>query len=151
MKDTPNVIARPPLIYLVFILGGILLQKIIPTQIIPNDMHYFGYVLIVLGVSIVGISIKQFNKAGTTFKVEKPSTSIVKTGLYRFSRNPIYIGLSLIYLGVGIAANNIWIVILLIPILIIVHYGVILREEQYLEKKFAKEYLTYKSRVRRWI
>ena len=80
-----------------------------------------------------------------------PSTTVVTTGLYRLSRNPIYLGLAALYLGLAFAANSGWAVILLLPILAVMRYGVIAREERYLEAKFGDDYRAYKARVRRWL
>ena len=91
----------------------------------------------------------QFHRAGTTFDPRKATTALITGGPYRFSRNPSYVSLSLLYVGVGIAADSIWILGLFIPTLAVMHYGVICREERYLENKFGEEYLRYKRTVRR--
>ncbi len=80
-----------------------------------------------------------------------PSTTLVTNGLYSYSRNPIYISLTLIYLGLAIAADSLWSVIFLVPILILIRHGVIARAERYLERKFDGAYDDYRNRVRRWI
>ncbi|MCH7795577.1 MAG: isoprenylcysteine carboxylmethyltransferase family protein, partial [Proteobacteria bacterium] len=77
--------------------------------------------------------------------------AILSDGLYGVSRNPIYLGLTAIYLGVGVMADAGWVAVLLGPLLLVMHFGVIAREERYLERKFGDEYLRYKASVRRWI
>ena len=89
--------------------------------------------------------------ANTPFDVRKPSTEIVTSGVFQRSRNPIYLGMLLLYTGIAILANSLWILILVLPFAIILQKGVIEPEEAYLEQKFGDEYLRYKARVRRWI
>ncbi len=81
----------------------------------------------------------------------EPATAILSDGLYGVSRNPIYLGLTAIYLGVGVMADAGWVAVLLGPLLAVMHFGVIAREERYLERKFGDEYRRYKAKVRRWI
>jgi protein-S-isoprenylcysteine O-methyltransferase Ste14 len=76
---------------------------------------------------------------------------MVESGLYRYSRNPIYLGLSVVHLGVAVADNNAWLPILLVPVLVVLRYGVIAREEAYMERRFGQQYVAYKARVRRWL
>ena len=80
-----------------------------------------------------------------------PTTALVTKGLYSYSRNPIYVALTLIYLGLAIGAGSVWSVIFLVPTLALIRYGVIAREERYLERKFDGAYIDYRNRVRRWI
>ena len=118
---------------------------------IPGIVQYsLGAVLIVLGAVILAAAMRQFRRAGTNLPTNRPTTALVTDGLYRFSRNPIYIALSLIYVGIGIAADSPWVLGLPLPILVIIRYGVIALEERYLERKFGQEYLRYKASLRRW-
>ncbi len=151
-RDAPGVIAKPPFIYLGFLATGLVLDWLWPYPQLPETLRYiFGGALIGLGLALALASIRCFKAAGTHFDTQKPSTAILTTGPYQISRNPIYIGLAAIYAGLGIALDAPWVWVLLIPTLAVVHYGVILREERYLERKFGQEYLDYKSRVRRWL
>lgn len=151
-NDIAGVIAKPPFIYLLFLIIGIVLNFIWKIKLIPDILQYsLGFSIIIIGFIIMITGLKQFKKAGTHHETHKPTIKIVAHGMYKYSRNPIYIGLTLFYLGIGIASDNIWILILIIPALIVMQYGVILREEKYLEKKFGEEYLQYKAKVRRWL
>lgn len=151
-KDIPGVIARPPLIYLGSLGLGFGLDYLWPAPVLPNPVQYVvGASLIALGVIILAIAVRQFRKAGTNVQTWKPTTALVTDGLYRLSRNPIYIALSLIYAGIGIAADNLWALGLLVPVLVVIRYGVIAREERYLERQFGQEYLSYKASGRRWL
>ncbi|NQV80212.1 MAG: isoprenylcysteine carboxylmethyltransferase family protein, partial [Alphaproteobacteria bacterium] len=93
----------------------------------------------------------RFRRAGTAVQPYKPSTTVVTDGVYRFSRNPIYLGLTAFYLGLAFAVNSGWAILLLPLVLVVMHYGVIAREERYLEGKFGAAYRDYKNRVRRWL
>jgi protein-S-isoprenylcysteine O-methyltransferase Ste14 len=93
----------------------------------------------------------EMRRVETNASPYKPSTSIVTSGPYRFTRNPIYVGFTLMYLGLSIFANALWPVLLLPGVITMMRRGVIEREEAYLERKFGEEYLSYKERVRRWI
>jgi protein-S-isoprenylcysteine O-methyltransferase Ste14 len=90
-------------------------------------------------------------RAGTNIKPSQPTTAIVQTGPFRFSRNPLYISLTLFYLGVCLMFNALWPLLLLPPLLVVVQRGIIYREERYLEAKFGEEYRDYRRRVRRWL
>ncbi len=150
--DAPGVIAKPPFIYLGFLALGLGLDWLWPSPLLPETLRYMlGGALIGLGIALTLASVRQFRAAGTSFHTHKPTTAILTDGPYRISRNPIYIGLTAIYAGIGIAADAPWVWVLLLPTLVVMRYGVIAREERYLERKFGKEYLDYKARVRRWL
>jgi protein-S-isoprenylcysteine O-methyltransferase Ste14 len=104
-----------------------------------------------VGIAILLGGATIFRGAGTNIETNKPSTTVVTHGLYKFSRNPIYIGLTTLYLGLAYVADSWWTLILLIPVILIMRWGVIAREERYLEAKFGEAYVAYKARVRRWL
>jgi protein-S-isoprenylcysteine O-methyltransferase Ste14 len=154
--DNPGVIARPPRIYLGFLIAGIILDRLWPAvsaaQPFGGSGRFFvAAALIVIGAAIMTLAMGRFRAAGTNAPTPMPSTALVTNGLYSFSRNPIYIALTTIYLGLAIAADSVWSVIFLVPILLLIRYGVIAREEHYLEAKFNGAYVDYRNRVRRWI
>lgn len=151
-KDTAGVIAPPPFIYLGFLLVGFLFDYFLPLPLVPDNVQYLvGGVLIVGGLIPLSLAIWMFHKAGTNIPTRKPTTAVVKTGPYRFTRNPIYLGMTTVYGGIAFAADSVWVLALLLPLLLIMHYGVILREERYLEGKFGEDYRQYKVSVRRWV
>ncbi|MEE8559881.1 MAG: isoprenylcysteine carboxylmethyltransferase family protein [Alphaproteobacteria bacterium] len=151
-KDLAGVIAPPPLIYLAFLLLGVGLDYVWPVAVIPEGVQYpAGFLLIALGLALFGAAVRRFGKAETSVQTRKPTTAIITDGPFRFSRNPIYLAMSLSYAGIAIAADNLWILGLLVPALAVIRCGVISREERYLERKFAEEYLRYKASVRRWL
>lgn len=155
-SDNPGVIARPPRIYLGFLIAAIILDRLWPAVSAAQPFGGRGRflvaaALIVIGAAMLASAMGRFRAAGTNVPTPMPSTALVTNGLYSLSRNPIYISLTLIYLGLAIAANSVWSVIFLGPILILIRYGVIAREERYLERKFDGAYTDYRNRVRRWI
>jgi protein-S-isoprenylcysteine O-methyltransferase Ste14 len=151
-NDTPGVIALPPVIYLAFFLIGLALGYLWPAGFFPEDARRAtGIAIVAVSGVIVAASLWGFKKAGTSFRADRPSTALITGGLFRFSRNPIYVSSTLLYAGVAILLDNLWVFLLLVPLHIVVHYGVIVREERYLERKFGEEYVRYKTTVRRWI
>jgi protein-S-isoprenylcysteine O-methyltransferase Ste14 len=110
-----------------------------------------GVLFVLASFPIAITALRALRQAKTTFDTMKPTTAIVTSGPFRYSRNPLYVSLTLLYLGVSLLINSLWIVLLVIPLLGVIQRGVIAREEVYLERKFGEEYLNYKSRVRRWV
>lgn len=155
-KDRPGVVAHPPLIYGGFLALGFGLDWAWPWPLAAASLAVaprlaLAALAAALGALILGAGIRQFLRRGTNFRTDRPSTAVITDGLYRYSRNPLYIGLSLIYAGIALAVGSVWILVLLAAVLAVVRYGVIAREERYLERKFGEEYLSYKRRVRRWL
>lgn len=151
-KDNPNVIAPPPLIFLSGLLLGGFVAWHHHTPILPHFLaRVSGTILIVAGLAIILTAIVQMRRAKTNVEPWKPTTAIIDAGLYGVSRNPIYLAMIFVYLGVSLIFNSLWFLPFLPIAVLIIHYGVILREEKYLETKFGEDYLNYKNRVRRWI
>ena len=151
-SDNAGVVTIPPIIYLVGLLLGLLLHYLYPVKFIPPAISVWsGVLLVLMSVLMVLSALLAFRRVGTSPDVHKPTTAISTDGIYRWSRNPMFISLALLYLGIAAWVNSLWIPLLLIPVLFVVDQGVIKREERYLEEKFGDEYLRYKSQVRRWI
>ena len=110
-----------------------------------------GGLLILVGLALFAAGIRNFLRAGTPVPTNEPTRTLVATGIYGWTRNPIYLGMFLVYVGIGIAAQSPWILILTLPLAITIRYGVVAREEAYLERRFGDVYREYKTRVRRWI
>jgi len=153
--DHSGVIAPPPLIYFGFLLLGWGLDERVLHLAFPFGLtmtvKVIAVVLIVLGMALEAWSGGLFKKAGTNVVPWSPSTALVFEGPYRFSRNPMYVGFTLVYLGLALGLQSPSAVILLIPCLALMTWGVILREERYLAARFGQPYLDYKARVRRWL
>ncbi len=151
-KDRAGVIAPPPLIYLGFILVGLALEYVWPGPLLPEDVQYgLGAALIALAFLIAIPTFVQFSRAKTNVDPYKPVTAIIRNGPFRWTRNPLYLGMVIVQLGVAAAVDGLWIAVLVIPTIFVVSIGVIVREERYLERKFGEEYLAYKAAVRRWV
>ena len=156
MTDVPADVAnpgliRPPFVYLIAIALGVVLQLAVPLPFVPRAFNVaVGVSLVVVAMAIFVACVGKFRAAGTAVPANKPTTAIVRTGPYRFSRNPIYLAFSLLQLGIAIWVNSLWLLATLVAALALIHV-VIGREERYLERKFGAEYLAYKSSVRRWL
>ncbi|MHB8652030.1 MAG: methyltransferase family protein [Minisyncoccota bacterium] len=151
-SDSPGVIVPPPFVYMGGLVAGVVLQWLKPVVVLPKKLTVpLGVTLVIISVALVVAAMRAFIKAKTNIDVRKPTTSIVESGPYRFSRNPIYLSMTLLVLGIAAWVNTLWILIMLVPILVVMQLGVIAREEAYLTKKFGEKYLQYKSKVRRWL
>jgi protein-S-isoprenylcysteine O-methyltransferase Ste14 len=144
-------LARPPAIYLIAIVVGLVLHFAWPIRLVPNLARPFGGLITVLAAALFIWSIKTFHSAGTPVPGNRATTTIVKVGPYRASRNPIYLAFSLFQTGVALGVNDAWILITLLPAIALISFVVIPREEGYLEARFGEEYAVYKASVRRWL
>ncbi len=150
--DTAGVIAPPPLIYLGGILVGAVLERLWRLQLPTRGWGpVVGALLIAAAVVLSAIAVRSFQRAATSPKPHKPTTAIVTSGPFRYTRNPIYLGFTLVHLGIALWSASAWILVTLVPVLALIRYGVIAREERYLERLFGEEYLSYKANVRRWV
>ena len=152
--DVPGVIALPPLIFLGFLAAAVVLEAIVPLPVpVAHSLARYvaGAVLAAGGFVMIATGTRRFVAAGTNVPPTLPTTALVVDGIYRRTRNPLYLGLTLVYLGLGVAAGSVWAIGLLVPLLWVINVGVVKREERYLERKFGDAYRDYKARVRRWI
>lgn len=151
-SDTAGVVARPPLLYLGSLLAGAGLDLAFPAPIPDHALRLPAAGLLVAAGAVLAIAcFRRFKAAGTNVPTWMPTTALVTGGPYRISRNPIYLALTLVYLGLALAWGSLWPVVLLAPLLIVMRYGVIGREERYLEARFGDAYRAYRAAVRRWI
>jgi protein-S-isoprenylcysteine O-methyltransferase Ste14 len=157
MNDTrtAGVIARPPLIFLGALLLGFVWDRLLPLPYpVPGAdlVHWvLGGSLFLTGLALGVAGIRNFSQAGTPVQGNRPTRALVTTGIHGWSRNPIYLGMFLIYGGIGIAAQSPWVLMVTLPLAITIRYGVVAREEAYLEQRFGGSYRDYKARVRRWL
>jgi protein-S-isoprenylcysteine O-methyltransferase Ste14 len=146
---------RPPLLFAGCLILGIVLDRVLPLPFsLPGTtlIHWAASSgLIVLGVAIFAASIRNFLRAGTPVPGNRPVRALVTSGIHGLSRNPIYVGMFLTYAGIGVAAPSPWSLVIVLPMAIIMRYGVVAREEAYLERRFGEAYRDYKARVRRWL
>jgi protein-S-isoprenylcysteine O-methyltransferase Ste14 len=151
--DTAQVIIRPPLAWALAVLVGLALYWLVPLPFLPADLSagWLGAMVFVLALALFAWAIITMTRAGSNVPTNRPTTTIVEGGPYRFTRNPIYLGMFLGLIGLAIALNNLWLLLTLVPFALIIRYGVVAREEAYLERKFGNGYRGYRSRVRRWL
>ena len=152
---TAGVIARPPLLFLAALLLGLVSDHLVrfPFALPEADVVHWiiaGF-LILIGLALAAAGIRNFSRAGTPVRSIKPTRALVTTGIHGWTRNPIYLGLFLLYGGIGVAAQSPWTLILTLPLAITMRYGVVAREEAYLERRFGDSYRDYRARVRRWL
>lgn len=150
-RDNPGVIAPPPLIYAAALILGWLLNRLLPIAILPDWIRIVGIALIVLSLIPGPWALVSMILRGTNPEPSHPTTALVTTGIFRFTRNPIYLSFTLFSFGVALLTQNLWMLIMTAAAIGVLHYGVILREERYLERKFGDDYRAYKARVRRWL
>jgi protein-S-isoprenylcysteine O-methyltransferase Ste14 len=150
-----GVIARPPLLFLAALLLGLASDRLLPWPFtVPGSRlacWTSGGAMILLGLALATAGIRNFSRAGTPVPTNEPTRALVTTGIHAWTRNPIYLGLFAVYGGIGIAARSPWTLILLLPLAITIRYGVVAREERYLEAKFGATYRAYRASVRRWL
>ncbi|MBW4552241.1 MAG: isoprenylcysteine carboxylmethyltransferase family protein [Aphanocapsa sp. GSE-SYN-MK-11-07L] len=150
--DHPGVIAFPPALFAGTLTLGLLLQFIFPATFLPRLLAIPSGVIVLVGAASIAISaFRAMGRAQTAVNPARPTTAIVSDGAFRFSRNPLYLSLTLLYIGMTLLFNALWALLLLVPLIVVVQTGVIEREEDYLEQKFGDEYLRYKASVRRWV
>ncbi|MEO8030037.1 MAG: isoprenylcysteine carboxylmethyltransferase family protein [Gemmatimonadota bacterium] len=149
--DIPHVIAPPPLIYAVPLGIGLLINHFRPLAVLPPPWaHVLGPLAVLLG--FIGLpAVLAFRRAGTNPQPWKPATALVITGPYRLSRNPMYLGFAFFYLGISLWVNAVWPLLFSPFVLGAMRWGVISREEAYMERRFGESYRSYRARVRRWL
>ena len=153
-RGIAGVIAPPPLIFLGFLALAAVLEAVVPTPttaLFPYVRYAAGTSLFVIGLVIGIAGVRGLRASGTNISTDLPATALVVDGIYRWSRNPLYLAMTLLYIGLAIAAGSAWAIMLLIPLQVVMNIGVISREERYLEREFGEAYRAYKSCVRRWL
>ena len=153
IASTAQVLVRPPLAWALAVIAGFALDWAAPLPFVPEDWSsgLLGAVVFVLALALALWAIDTMTRAGTNVPTNRPTTTIVESGPYRFTRNPIYMGMFGGLIGLGIAFDNLWLPLMLVPFAFIIRYGVVAREEAYLERKFGDAYRSYRQRVRRWL
>ena len=152
---TAGVIARPPLLFLAALLLGLAADHLLPLPFAVRNADVVRWIiagsLILSGLAVFAAGVRNFSRAATPVPTNEPTRALVTTGVHGWTRNPIYLGMFLVYGGIGVAARSPWTLILTLPLAITIRYGVVAREEAYLERRFGAAYRDYKARVRRWL
>ncbi len=156
--STAGALVRPPVLFLGGLAAGFVLDRLLalPFPIGRTGEGRWvsagiGGALIVLGIAVFAAAVRNFSRAATPVERTKPTSALVTAGIHGWSRNPMYVGMFLVYAGIGLVARSAWILLLLPPIAAIMRYGVVAREEVYLERRFGDAYRDYRARVRRWL
>ena len=151
-KTSPPVISCPPLVFWGAFAVGMLFNWWVPS---PNfataSVKVVGVTLGIFGTMVAFWGVYTFHRAGTYVRPNRPVTALVTGGPFRYSRNPLYLAMTVIYLGIALYVGVLWPLVMLIPALIMVHWRIVRREESFLENQFGDNYRAYKARVHRWI
>jgi protein-S-isoprenylcysteine O-methyltransferase Ste14 len=151
-QDNSGVRVPPPLIYLLALLLGLVLDRRLHVPFLSHGVaRVLGWPLVGGGLALVVWFARTMQGADTTLRTDKPVSSLVQNGPFRYSRNPGYLSLTMLYAGIAILRNALWAILLLPLVGYVIQGKVIEREERYLERTFGEEYLAYKRRVRRWV
>lgn len=151
--DTAGVIIRPPIAWVLAVIAGLGLNWLVPAPFLPaaTPAGWVGGAVFVLAVMLLVWAASTITRAGSNVPTNRPVTTIVESGPYRYTRNPIYLAMMLGLVGLAIAFDTIWLLATLVPFALVIRLGVVAREEAYLERKFGDVYRRYRSRVRRWL
>ena len=143
----------PYLVFLGLIISFLLEFLVYRNQIFDNSIifRFIGIILTIAAILLFVKSVRIFNLRKEKLHPRSISTQIFKDGPFQFSRNPIYLAMFVLLIGVGLTLNSFWFLYSGLVVAIMIHYGVIIPEENYLEKEFGKDYLEYKKTVRRWL
>ena len=149
--DGPRVLAPPPVIYAVFLAAGLGLHAVVSDLARPGvPGRVAGWALVAVGGALAASFARAFLRARTSIDFGR-ATTLVTTGPYRFSRNPGYLGMALVYAGVVVLTGGWWAFATLVPALVAVDRCVIAGEERHLDSVFGESYRAYRARVRRWL
>jgi protein-S-isoprenylcysteine O-methyltransferase Ste14 len=151
-QDSPGIWVPPPPVYLLALLLGLFLDRRAHIPFLPRGVaRVLGWPLVGGGMALAVWFVRTMRSADTTIRIDKPVSSLVQDGPFRYTRNPDYVALTMIYAGIATLRNALWAILLLPLVLYVIERAVIEREERYLERTFEEEYLAYKARVRRWV
>jgi protein-S-isoprenylcysteine O-methyltransferase Ste14 len=154
-SGTAGVIARPPLLFLAALVLGFVADRMLSLRFpVPgiDPVHWIiAGSLILTGLALAAAGIRNFSRARTPVPTNQPTRALATSGIHGWTRNPIYLGMFLMYGGIGMAMQSPSILVLALPLAIAIRWGVVAREEAYLERRFGDAYRDYKARVRRWV
>lgn len=154
-NDIAGVIARPPLILICALAAGLICDYLFPSNHIAQATRGLRYVsagiALTAGLVFIGGAANEMRRVGTNIPTWEPTLEVATGGIYGRSRNPIYVGFMFLMVAFGLFFASDWTFIMIIPFVLIIHFGVILREERYLLARFGAPYASYKARVPRYL
>jgi protein-S-isoprenylcysteine O-methyltransferase Ste14 len=151
-SDSPGVVVFPPVLFAGTLVLGLVLHWIRPVPLLPSLVaRLLGLVILVLSFALARAAEHAMKRAGTNIRPDQPTLAIVTDGPFRFTRNPLYLAGTGLYLAIALLVNALWPLLLVLPMLAVLHWGVVRREERYLETKFGDPYREYRAHVRRWM
>lgn len=155
-QDSPGVKLKfmPPSVSLICLLTGIIIECFSPFNFSLTETYIqiiLGCMIGVLGFIFMSVAHDKFKSIGTNIPLNLPATELVDRGLFRFSRNPMYLGISIFFIGVGVTIGSFWILIAYFVLFLYFNFYIIPREEAYMNRAFGKKYQDYCRRVRRWL
>jgi protein-S-isoprenylcysteine O-methyltransferase Ste14 len=152
-SDNANVIIHPPIAWALAVLAGLALQWLVPLRFMPAaaPVGWIGGAVFAVALALCVWAIATMTRAGSNVPTNRPTTTIVDAGPYGLTRNPIYLGMMVGLIGLAIGFDSLWVLAMLVPFGLVIRYGVVAREEAYLECKFGDAYRGYRARVRRWL
>jgi protein-S-isoprenylcysteine O-methyltransferase Ste14 len=153
-RDGASVRVPPPLVYLGAVIAGAAIHRLgwpLPLGLPSGARIVLTAVAAVLGILSIGGAIRLFRRTGQDPTPWEPTPEIVSTGIYRFTRNPMYVGMALLQIAIGVGLANGWILALVPVSLVLVYWTAVRHEEAYLARKFGETYASYKRSVRRWL
>jgi len=151
----PGVRFPPPFLFVGGFVAGLLLHRALPLALAsggPAPLSvWLGWAAVALGLVLGAWAMFTFLGARTAIIPHRPATEVVQTGPYRLSRNPMYVALGLVYVGLALWLNRLWPLLLLPLVYVLLYRLVVRREERYLKSAFGEAYGAYRRRVRRWV
>jgi protein-S-isoprenylcysteine O-methyltransferase Ste14 len=150
-NDHPHVVIFPPLMLVLCIVAGALATWLVPSRLHGTAWPWVGGAMALAAIALAVWGSRTMKAAGTNVRPDQPTTAIVAAGPFARSRNPLYVGLITLFIGIGLLLRSPAFLVFVIPLVLVLRYGVIAREEIYLEGKFGDTYRVYRAHVRRWI
>lgn len=154
-KDAPQIVFFPPLLFFGTLIFAVLLEFLLPLKVLPvfagNAAMFIGAAIMALAVSLAVSGVRNFKASATNVNPRQPALNLVTGGPYRFTRNPMYLGMTMFQPGAGLAFSLEWSFVLTPLLFAALHYGVVLREETYLSRKFGAPYDEFRASTRRWL
>lgn len=149
--DHAQVVAPPPAIYALGLAAGLLIEWVFPVAELAGSIAFIGAITTIGGTALGIWFLATFRRARTPVDPNRPAVALVTSGPFQYSRNPGYLSLLMMYVGIALWLDAVWPFLFLPGVIVIIHRGVIRREERYLEAKFGEPYRDYRGHTRRWV